>query len=100
MRESVQERACSVILPQATSASSERVFSQASLLLSKKRGSLSSGIAGHALFVKTNLAWWKEQGMSLHEAAVGERLLLQEEAALAALQALEEEEQVEGEYDG
>ena len=46
---------------QATSASSERIFSLASRIISSQRNRLDPSLAGKMLFVSENWEWWQEQ---------------------------------------
>ena len=52
----------------ATSAPSERVFSVASMLISKKRARLDPGMAGIMLYLSENWNWWdsKDNFMKLY----------------------------------
>ena len=46
---------------QATSAASERVFSAAALIISNKRTSLKSEMAGQLLYISQNIDWYEDQ---------------------------------------
>ena len=50
-----------VLVVKATSASSEQMFSKASLIISNKRTSLNPGIAGTLLYFSQNFHWVRNQ---------------------------------------